>query len=186
MLFKVGKNTEGELIAYTDEEKQKAMLEAIADRIDEVIGRWPESYACARIDEIHKGFEWSEFYRSDTDRTYHLTPEQSRVMDERSKNCWESFCQEKEIDHETDYNDLKPDQQNDFSDYENEWFEPALLRLSLQDGELYLSINYTDQPYYRYQYDEAILKIDALETVDENIEAMKAEYDAFLKAENHD
>lgn len=67
------------------EENAKTILSEIVERIDEVIGRWPESYGCSHLDEIHQGFEWSDFYRSDIDRTYHITPEQSRVMDERSK-----------------------------------------------------------------------------------------------------
>lgn len=166
------------------EENQKSILEEIAERIDEVIGRWPEAYACNRIDEIHKGFEWSEFYRSDIDRTYHITPEQSRVMDSRSKNCWETFLSDNKLDPALSWDDLTPDQQNDYSDYESEWFEPALLRLSIQDDDVFLSINYTDQPYYRYQYDEEILKIELCETIDAIIETMKKAFDDFRKAEN--
>lgn len=166
------------------DENRKAILEEIAERIDEVIGRWPEAYACNRIDEIHHGFEWSEFYRSDIDRTYHITPEQSRVMDERSKNCWESFLQDNKLDPAFSWDDLTPDQKNDYSDYESEWFEPALLRLSIEQDDILLSINYTDQPYYRYQYDEPILKIELCDSIDATLAAMKKAYDDFRKEEN--
>lgn len=49
---------------------------------------------------------------------------------------------------------------------------------------IFLSINYTDQPYYRYQYDEEILKIELCETIDATIETMKKAFDDFRKAEN--
>lgn len=149
------------------------MIHEIAERLDEVIGRWPESYACERVDEVHNGFEWTDFYRSDIDPSYHITPEQTRIMESRSENCWQSWCEENDVNPDTRYDELTDEQSNDYAEYENEWFEPALLRLTIQDDHVFLSINYTDQPYYRYQYDEPILKIPCEKTVDLTIQAMQ-------------
>ena len=67
---------------------------------------------------------------------------------------------------------------NDFSDYENGFFEPALLRLEIwvddprdkggmfQPGKkpdsvyVRLGLNYRDQPYYRSRYDETLFEFN--------------------------
>lgn len=156
------------------------MIHEIAERIDEVIGRWPESHACDCVNEVYNGFEWTDFYRSDIDSTYHITPEQTKVMESRSKTCWEYYCEENNINPDTHCHDLTDDQCNDYGEYENEWFEPALLRLTIQDDHVFLSINYTDQPYYRYQYDEPILEIPCEKNVDDTIKAMSKAFDEYI------
>lgn len=183
MLFKVGKTSEGELVAYTDQERQKSILEAITERIDEIIGRWPESYGCNRIDEIHMGYEWTDLYRSDIDPTYHITSEQSRIMDIRLESCMEYFLEENNLNKETTYCDLTEEQKLSYSEYENEWFEPALLRVSISQYEIEISINYDDIPYYRPQYDEFILKheIDETDKIDDIIKTLSKKYDEFRK-----
>ena len=164
------------------------MIHELSERIDEVIGRWPELYGCDRIEEIHNGFEWTDFSRHDCDSTYHLTYAQSKSWENQYTMMLESFL--------SDYKDKLPDDINinnywdkisgddelesELQEYENEWFEPALIRLSVQDDYVHLSINYTDQPYYRYQYDETILKVPCGETVDETLIAMKIAYDEYL------
>lgn len=167
------------------------MIHEIAERLDEVIGRWPEFYGCERVDEIHNGFEWTEFTRFDCDTSYHITPAQTQSWNKQYENMLESFLHDHKDDLPDDINinnywdKIRDDDKLEslFCEYENEWFEPALLRLSVQDDHVFLSINYSDQPYYRYQYDEPILKVELAENVDETINRMKKAYDEFLNEE---
>lgn len=142
------------------------------------------------------GFEITELYRSDIDPTYHITKAQTLAMDEAQKHCYECFWNELTdeerakleakglTDSTYSYSDLEElDKEletnlaNEFSDYENEWFEPALLRLEMwvdrAEPETWrlgndnstpervyfqLGLNYRDQPYYRSASDETIFK----------------------------
>lgn len=163
------------------------MIHEIAERLDEVIG-WYEGYGCERVEEIHNGFEWTEFSRHDCDTSYHVTPSQTESWNKQYENMIESFLDDyadklpDDINKDNYWDKIRDDDalQELMSDYENEWFDPALLRLSIQDGEVFLSINYNDQPYYRYQYDETILKIECCENVDETIKAMKKAYEEYI------
>lgn len=168
------------------------MIHEIAERLNEVIGRWPELYGCERVEEIHNGFEWSDFTRYDCDSSYHVTPNMTESWNKQYENMIDNFLD----DHKDDlpkgitvnnYWDKIRDNdalQTLMQEYENDWFEPALLRLSIQNDEVFLSINYNDQPYYRYQYDEPILKINQCETVDDTIKAMSRAYDEYIKQNN--
>lgn len=167
---------------------------------------WPESLGTADIDAIYGydpggfspcqlgGFRISELYRSDVDSTYHFTKEQTKEMNARQDRCYQDFANdyEKEIaayykglnqpvpdSKELSYSDYEAmGLENDFSDYENDYFDPAMLSLEIwvddskaegsfvqtnkEPSNVYvrLSINYTDQPYYRNKYDETIFEFN--------------------------
>lgn len=138
------------------------------------------------------GFEVTELYRSDVDSTYHITKAQTDVMNKAQDHCYESFARDYKEELEKHYTGLgqpmpEPSElsysdfeaaglENAFSDYESEWFEPALLRLEIwvepMDKQrlgladhtkpshinICLGINYRDQPYYRAKSDETIFQ----------------------------
>ena len=140
-----------------------------------------DSYGCTNINEISGksydgfiafqdgGFEVSELYRSDTDSSYHLTQAQTDTMNERQEFCYECFRSDnKELNLPEDYGyaDIPEEFQNHFTEYEAEFFEPALMRFETwvdrdqsQSIFLRLSLNYRDQPYYRSKYDETLFEI---------------------------
>lgn len=157
------------------------------------IGRG-ECFACSNIDEIygydpggfipfqHGGYKVTELYRHDIDSSYHLTQGQNDAAIEQEKNMYSSFFWDNREELEAlgleadtfSYDDIPESLQNAFSDYESEWFEPALVSFGayvtkpgkdIWGGEkqnesraieLYLAVNYNDAPYYREKYDETI------------------------------
>lgn len=155
---------------------------------DDFISDQRDAHGCARIDEISGvpipgfwpfqdgGFQVSEFYRSDIDSSYHFTPSQTDAMNEQQEYCYECFASDhkdkllaagisEEKLEDTDYRDIeKAELENEFADYENEFFEPALLRVEIwvEKESVYcrLSVNYKDQPYYRSEYDETICEFN--------------------------
>lgn len=168
------------------------------------------SYGCARLDDIHGrevsgfipfqlgGFEVSGFYRSDIDSSYHFTKEQTAAMREHEKHMYECFARDhdlKDLPENWGYDDLPEELQNRFLDYENDWFEPALLRFEIwvddpkaplridqhgkKAGKVFarLSLAYSDAPYYRSaKDDETLFKFEMTAE-----EAMAIEPDAFVK-----
>lgn len=137
------------------------------------------------------GFEVRDIYRSDMDSSYHLTKAQSEAMSESEAYMYECFYRDcisgldkragdPKVDAKTfSYSDLDayPDLQNDFQEYENEWFEPALLRLEMwidgvepqiigndrqQPERVFVrcGLNYRDQPYYRPASDETLFEFN--------------------------
>ena len=137
------------------------------------------------------GYEVTELYSSDTVSRYHFTKAQSESMAESEKYMYECFYRDcisgldkragdPKIDAKTfSYSDLDawPKLQNQFSEYENDWFEPALLRLEMwiddvepqiigndrQQPErvfVRLGLNYRDQPYYRSASDETLFEFN--------------------------
>lgn len=178
-------------------------MQAVATAIyDDFIGYHGEAYGTRNINAIYGyhisgfipsqlgGYEISELIRSDTDTSYHLTKAQSEAMTASEKYMYECF--ERDVVGEsrraTDpkltkgwgYGDLDdyPEMQNKFNDYENDWFEPALLRCEIWIDEskgqernrignddvtaeavfIRVSLNYTDQPYYRTSSDETLFQ----------------------------
>jgi len=135
-----------------------------------------ETYGCIHIDPIegnyrdgwiphqHGGLSVSDFILSDIDNSRHLTEEQTEFINESYSDCWKSFCHDNDLDETIAYNDLSDEQQNELADYENEWFEPALLEFQIfvdgSEDDLQVvcrsSINYKDAPYYREKYAEDI------------------------------
>lgn len=160
-----------------------------------------EAYGCPNINTIYGyhisgfipsqlgGYEVSELYRHDVDTTYHITQAQSEAASRQYDHMYESFY----LDHKEElekagytgeakdlsYNELPEELQNTFSDYENDWFEPALLRFELwvDDPEhkhiigidplavpttihMCIALNYNDQPYYRTKSDETLFQFE--------------------------
>lgn len=163
-----------------------------------------EAYGCADVSDIYGydpggfipfqdgGFMVTELYRNDIDTSYHLTEGQSAAVAASERSMYENFPDNLPEDikaalpEEWGYDDLPEEYQSEFSDYENEWFEPALLRFCIfitkpentiwddekpvkEHGvkiELSLTLNYTDAPYYREKYDNGTLATLGI-TIDE-------------------
>jgi hypothetical protein len=169
---------------------------------DDFIGNQGEAFGTPNINAIYSyhisgfipsqlgGYEISELIRSDVDTSYHLTKAQSEAMTASEKYMYECFERDVigESRRSTDpkltkgwgYGDLDDylEMQNKFSDYENDWFEPALLRCEMWIDEskgqernrignddvtaeavfIRVSLNYMDQPYYRTGSDETLFE----------------------------
>lgn len=171
--------------------KLKSLAEAVKDDFISDLNTRAEGYGCRNIDEIYGyhisgfipnqlgGYEVTELYRSDVDSTYHFTNAQTDAMIAREKDCYNSYrldSPELNLAEDWSYDDLPEANQNEFSDYENEWFEPALLRANMWvdklEGPSYglgnndvepeavyiaLSLAYSDAPYYRRNSDDETL-----------------------------
>lgn len=115
------------------------------------------------------GFSIDHFYRSDSDSTYHFTQKQSEHMSEYYDDMLESFCRDNDIESPDCIDYDSSSLMERLSEYEYEWFEPALLQFQIFVERLdrfddnsrmqivcRLSINYKDAPYYREKYAEDI------------------------------
>lgn len=206
------------------------LAEAAKDGFVADLGGWPEAYGTERIiSAIYGydpggfipfqlgGYEVSELYRSDIDSTYHISAAQTEAMNKAQEDCYKSFAwdySEELAKHyaslaqpipdakEISYSDIEAaGLENAFSDYENEWFEPALLRLEIwiddpkdkggmfQPGKtpasvyVRLGLNYLDQPYYRSKSDETLFEFNmtakqAARMTGENfVRLLKAKYE---------
>ena len=166
----------------------------------------PESYGTASISAIYGydpggfvpfqmgGYEVSELYRSDIDSSYHFTSAQTDAMNKAQDSCYKSFLWDyrEKLAEAGAFIGLSDEEKenlgydafekaglgNEFSDYENNWFEPALLRLEIwvddprdkggmvQQGKapdsvyVRLGLNYRDQPYYRSKSDETLFEFN--------------------------
>jgi len=187
--------------------KMFEVAEAIKEDFISDCGR--EAHGCNRIEPIYGksydgfipfqdgGYEISEFYRNDIDSSYHFTKAQSESMERSKKDMYESFYHDHikgndkraadvKLDKDFSYSDLPEKLQSVFSDYENEWFESALLRCELWVSDGYhddkadtiyyrVSLGYKDAPYYRSKYDETLFEGNV------SIKAfMKAKPEAFV------
>lgn len=155
------------------------------------LGGWPEPFGKGRMEKISGksydgfwawqdgGFEVSALYRQDCDTSYHITQSQSGWIEESTKymyECFRSDHEELNLPEDYSYHSLSEDLQNEFLDYENEWYEPALLRFELwvdpDNGARYsprrntgkvffrLSLGYRDAPYYRSKNDETLFQFE--------------------------
>lgn len=191
--------------------RDKLFILAKAAKDDFISSCGGGGYGCERINEIYGyhipgfipfqlgGFEISELHRSDQDTGYHFTKAQSESVDKAVVDMYKSFyrdhnLKEKGIPEDYGYDDIPDDLQNTFADYENDWLEPALLRLSIwvDDNEhelgmmnnsknpttvyIHLGLGYSDAPYYREKYDETLFQFNM--PIDE---IMAIEPDAFIK-----
>lgn len=156
-------------------------IKQLADEVEfrEIISGYQESISEQTISPIegnyrdgwipHQdgGYSVDQFYLSDMDSCRHFTEKQTDWMNELYNDMLESFCQDSGIE-EIDYDDQEL--LNRLCDYENEWFEPALLQFQVfveskdrfNDESPFnvvcrLSVNYKDAPYYREKYAEDIL-----------------------------
>lgn len=158
------------------QEKIRSLAESI--EFDDLISGWKDSESEQEIRPIEGnyregwmpnqdgGFSVDQFYRSDADSTYHFTQKQSEYMAIYYDTMLESFCRDNDIESIDYDNDGMLDR---LVEYENEWFEPALLQFQVfierldrfdDSSEMQvvcrLSINYRDAPYYREKYAEDI------------------------------
>lgn len=169
---------------------------------DDLISEYPdyggESYGCPNISPIygydpggfipfqHGGFEVTELYRHDIDSSYHITAGQSEAASRHEKYLYECFASDhkeelKSAGIDPDSDDFNSESysipeslENEFSDYESEFWEPALMRFCIfvskpggdiwgenddkpRTVELSLSLNYSDAPYYREKHDDDTL-----------------------------
>lgn len=178
------------------------LAEAAKDDFIADIPGLPEAFGTADISAIYGydpggfvpfqlgGYEVSEFYRSDTDNTYHISNAQGEAMDKVQAHCYSCFAHdysEKLLAaglsdsqlESLDYSMIEAAGLNNaFSDYESEFFKQALLRLKIwvedpkdkgdvfQPGKLpasvyvQLGLNYLDQPYYRSKLDETLFEFN--------------------------
>lgn len=125
------------------------------------------NYRDGWIPNQHGGYSVEQFYLSDMDSCRHFTEKQTDWMDRLHDDMLKSFCHDNGIE-EIDYDNHEL--LNQLCDYENEWFQPALLQFqvfveradkfddeSSMNVVCRLSINYKDAPYYREKYAEDIL-----------------------------
>lgn len=160
-------------------EKTRRKLLEIAESVKEnimVTMGWKESFGSARIDEISGnplpgfiplqagGYEVTEFFRSDTDSSYHFTPAQTKHVTALEHMLYKQFQEDHpELKDDWSFSELPEELQEEFSNTEAEWFEPALLRFEIWSGGehggifMRLSVNYTDAPYYRASKGEETL-----------------------------
>jgi hypothetical protein len=138
-------------------------------RINEIEG----NYVSGWMPKQDGGYSVENYYRSDVDSSYHFTEKQTDFVNEQSKQCFDSFLSDNEIDSETEWDSLTDEQKEEFSQYENEWFnDGALLQLQMFaegfDNSMWskekqitirLSINYKDAPYFREKYAEDIKQV---------------------------
>lgn len=168
------------IIPENVQDKILSLVESID--FSELISGWKESVTDQEISPIEGnyrsgwipyqdgGFSVDQFYQSDTDSTYHFTQKQSEHMARYYDDMLESFCRDNGIESidciDFDNDDGMVDK---LSEYEMEWFEPALLQFQVFVERLdrfddhspmqvvcRLSINYKDAPYYREKYAEDI------------------------------
>lgn len=170
---------------------------------DDLISEYPdfggECYGCPNLDHIygydpggfipfqHGGFQVTELYRHDIDSSYHITEGQSEAASRHEKHLYDCFASDNKeelkaagVDTEADDFDSESYQipeslQDQFSDYESEFWEPALMRFCIfvskpdndiwgetkgpRTVELSLALNYSDAPYYREKHDDDILAV---------------------------
>jgi hypothetical protein len=169
--------------------KMKALAELVEQ---DYISEQGEAYGCTHSNEVSGvgyagfmpfqdgGYEVTELYRNDQDSSYHFNDAQTEWVDNQTTRMYEAFAWDNRkelvnagvtLPEGWGYNDLPEDLQNVFSDYENEWFEPALLRFTTWayvDAKwgnpatsvmMRVSLGYKDAPYYREKYDEDLKEI---------------------------
>ena len=185
------------------QELRQRMLSAANAIKDDFIGEQRESYGSQDISAIYGyhisgfipfqlgGYEISELYRSDVDSSYHFTKAQTDAMNKAQESCYASFAWDYKDEllasgitgeklGDPDYGDIeKSGLENLFADYENDWFEPALLRCEIWVDDpnkevweignddvkpesvfIRLGLNYMDQPYYRSASDETLFQFN--------------------------
>ena len=148
------------------QEKLLRIAESIEANFTDVITSG-ESYGCARMDVIHGmsydgfiafqdgGYTVSDLFRCDIDSTYHFNDTQTAYMNQQEKYMMEDFYNDAKVLSGTSYNDMTDEQQMKLQEYEQEYYEPALVSIELfvnMDDDIVTmrtEINYRDSPYYR-------------------------------------
>lgn len=169
-------------------ENVQKKIYALAESIDfyDLIGGHHESMAEQQMSHIEGnycsgwmplqdgGFSVDQFYQSDIN-TPTFTQKQKDFISDQYNYMLECFMSDNGIE-EIDYEDEAL--MNRLYEYENEWWQPALLQFQVFVERLdrfddhspmqvvcRLSINYTDAPYYREKHAEDIKQV--IYTIDE-------------------
>jgi hypothetical protein len=137
-------------------------------RLSEIEG----NYVSGWMPRQDGGFQISQWVQNDIDTSYHFTDKQTEFNNEQSEDCRKAFCMDNGLDIDTKWEDLGEDLEEQYSEYERDWFESALLTLEIfcngysetfpekeQTVIIRLAINYKDAPYYREKYAEDIKEI---------------------------
>jgi hypothetical protein len=175
-------------------------IKDFADNVDfhSIVSGNRESYGTQTIHEIEGnyvsgwmpkqdgGFSVDEFYSNDIDSSHHFTDKQTEFNNDQSEQCHKAFLHDNGLPEDTAWDDLTEEQKDAFANYENEWFEPALLQLQIyvngfgtydtdkdKNVTIRLSINYKDAPYYR-------------ENSAEDIKQLVLTHDEFMQTSNED
>ena len=112
------------------------------------------------------GFQVSGFYGNNP-LDNHISKGQKEYNERQSNDCWNQFCRDNNLESGLEWDNLTERQKEDFSSYECEWFEPAMVRFEVfadnfRYGEnkpsitVRVSINYEDAPYYQEKYAEGL------------------------------
>lgn len=130
------------------------------------------------------GYEVTEMYTSEVDKRTHFTKLQTEFIEVKQKELHKTFAEAYNMELGTTIlsdnwvvDDLPPALYDDFFEYENSWYDPALLRFQIwvDDSNLIggfdlnkkkpntvfmkLSLSYKDSPYYRSdKIDEVLYK----------------------------
>lgn len=128
------------------------------------------NYRSGWIPHQDGGFSVEQFYMCGMDTCRHFTKNQTEWIENSYDDMLELFCQDHGIENPDCIDYDNPDLLDQLCDYENAWFEPALLQFQVfvecegkfNDESPFnvvcrLSINYKDAPYYREKYAEDIL-----------------------------
>lgn len=115
------------------------------------------------------GFTVSKLYQCDQDSTYHFTQKQTDFANSQAETCLDMFFHDNKME-KVAYDELTDEQKESLFEYENEWFNGALLQWQCfvegySEGvfgskeklvTMRISINYKDAPYFREKSAEYI------------------------------
>lgn len=161
------------------QEKIKALVELSIDYINDI---GENVISCDEISPIEGnpvsgwlprqdgGFSADAFIRDDIDSSYHICKSQSEFAKTCYKDCFIAFQNDNGL-LSGDYATWTEEQRESFSEYEDDWFEPALIQfqcfVEMESEADYdrignrerqdivtcrLSVNFKDAPYYREKY----------------------------------
>lgn len=110
------------------------------------------------------GFQVGGFYMNNP-WDNHISKRQKEYNTAQSNDCWKQFLRDNNLESGIEWDNLIDGQKEDYSDYESEWFDHALVQFEVfADGFRYggnkpsvtvrVSVNYKDAPYYREKYTE--------------------------------
>lgn len=155
---------------------------------EDYISEQGESYGTKQLSEISGigydgyipfqdgGFEVTDMYPS-TPWTTTFNAAHEEFLNKESDRCLENYMHElmrqgrraDDLPVDATYEDLTEKQKEEYGDYENEWFEPALLRFATwismdtkwgneaKEVNFRLTLGYSDGPYYRDSKDDDTL-----------------------------
>ena len=156
--------------------KIHALALHVMENWDDFINHWECIISPENVESIHGnaydgfipfqdgGFHVDGFYSNNTWDS-HFSNGQKDYNERQSNDCWKQFLRDNNLESGIAWDNLTDQQQSEFSEYEMQWFEPALVQFEVfADGFSYgenkpivlvrVSVNYKDAPYYRGKYAE--------------------------------